>query len=88
MITKESIIAAARLFAAAIELMQEGYDWDGCDLQNTCKKLGLTKERLYNPATDDGIEASEGDIVWVPTPEGQELLKLARAQVNLENARG
>lgn len=86
--TEESMIAAARLFAAAIEHMQEGYDWDGCDLQATCKKVGLTKERLYDPATDQGLEASNGDIVWVPAAEGQALLNLARAQANLENARG
>lgn len=86
--TDESMIAAARLFAAAIGHMQEGYDWDGCDLQATCKKVGLTKERLYDPTTDQGIEASDGDMVWVPTAEGQALLNLARAQANLENARG
>ena len=79
--TDESMIAAARLFAAAIEHMQEGYDWDGRDLQATCKKVGLTKERLYNPATDQGLEASDGDMVWVPTAEGRALLDLARAQV-------
>ena len=56
------MIAAARLFAAAIEHMQEGYDWDGCDLQATCKKIGLTKERLYDPANDFGIEA--GTVTW------------------------
>ena len=79
--TDETMIAAARLFAAAIEHMQEGYDWDGCDLQAACKKVGLTKERLYDPATDQGLEASDGDMVWVPTAEGQALLDLARAQV-------
>jgi hypothetical protein len=82
------MIAAARLFAAAIEHMQEGYDWDGCDLQATCKKIGLTKERLYDPANDFGIEASDGDMVWVPTAEGQALLDFARAQGSLENACG
>ncbi len=71
--------AAAKFFAAAIEHMQEGYDWDGADLQETCKRLGLTRERLYDPATDTGMDASEGDIVWVPSAKGQELLKLARS---------
>jgi hypothetical protein len=73
-----TIIAAAKLFAAAVDHMQEGYDWDGSDLQEICKKSGLIKERLYNPKTDSGMDASEGDIVWEPTSEGQELLKMAR----------
>jgi len=72
-------VAAAKFFAAAIEHMQEGYDWDGADLGETCKKLGLTRERLYDPDTDSGMDASDGDIIWVPTEEGQALLDLARA---------
>lgn len=73
------IVAAAKLFASAIEHMNEGYDWDGHDLQVACKKAGLTFERPYNPETDDGIDAEDGDIIWVPTEAGKRLLTLARA---------
>lgn len=75
----EAAIAGARLFAAAIEHMNEGYDWDGCDLQDACKKAGLTYERLYDPATDEHMGAEEGDTVWVPTEAGKRLLAIARS---------
>lgn len=76
---EQDAIAAARFFAAAINHMQEGFDWDGCDLQDTCKKLGLTYTRPYDAETDSHMDAEDGDLVWVPTVAGTRLLALARS---------
>lgn len=73
------IAAAATLFQEAIQHMQDGWDWEGWELQATCLKAGLTYERPYNPETDHGMDAEVGDSVWVPTDAGKRLLVLARA---------
>jgi hypothetical protein len=74
----ETMIALAKFFTAAFEHMLEGYDWDGCDMQAAMRQSGLTYERLYDPATDEDIDACEGDMIFVLTETGKAVRALAR----------
>jgi hypothetical protein len=72
-------VAGAKFFDAAFEQMIESFDWDGCDMQAAAKKAGLIYEREYDPVTDEGMDAEEGDTVFVLTDVGKGLLSLLQA---------
>ena len=84
--TVADVLALSRFFAAAMENMRDGWDWDGLDMQETAKKAGLIYERLYDPETDAGMDADVGDPVWVVTEAGAAALALSRQ--NEEKANG
>ena len=78
-------LALSRFFAAAMENMRDGWDWDGLDMQETAKKAGLIYERLYDPETDAGMDADVGDPVWVVTKAGAAALALSRQNEEKDN---